>query len=73
MSTHPWNEAPEPALPTERPCPVCKGRYPDVDLCITCEGNGTVEMAHTETRKAHEAQDTLHHPHLHLEEEAPHP
>jgi DnaJ-class molecular chaperone len=27
---------------TERPCPHCKGRWPEMDQCVTCEGDGTV-------------------------------
>ncbi|MGD6750269.1 hypothetical protein [Streptomyces sp. BH105] len=29
---------------TERPCPHCKGRWPDMDACVICEGDGTVEV-----------------------------
>ncbi|WP_179166621.1 hypothetical protein [Streptomyces sp. CB03238] len=27
---------------TERPCPHCKGRWPEMDACIVCQGDGTV-------------------------------
>ncbi|MFF7750531.1 hypothetical protein ACFZCP_14970 [Streptomyces sp. NPDC007971] len=29
---------------TERPCPHCKGRWPEMDACVICEGDGTVEI-----------------------------
>jgi hypothetical protein len=27
---------------TERPCPHCRGRWPEMDACVICEGDGTV-------------------------------
>ncbi|WP_371590975.1 hypothetical protein [Streptomyces sp. NBC_00470] len=41
MSDDQWIDPPV----EERPCPVCKNRYPDVDTCITCAGDGTFEIA----------------------------
>ncbi|MET9120024.1 hypothetical protein [Streptomyces sp. NPDC004528] len=29
---------------TERPCPHCRGRWPEMDACIVCEGDGTVVL-----------------------------
>ncbi|MFK0015822.1 hypothetical protein [Streptomyces sp. NPDC091027] len=29
---------------TERPCPHCKGRWPDMDACVVCQGDGTVVL-----------------------------
>ncbi|MEU7147100.1 hypothetical protein AB0B15_03525 [Streptomyces sp. NPDC045456] len=26
----------------EKPCPRCRGRWPQVDACVECEGDGTV-------------------------------
>jgi DnaJ-class molecular chaperone len=28
----------------ERPCPHCRGRWPEMDACVVCEGDGTVEL-----------------------------
>ncbi|MDJ0463199.1 hypothetical protein [Streptomyces sp. H27-C3] len=40
--TEAWNHTREDDEPNEQPCPRCRGRYPKIDACIECEGNGTV-------------------------------
>ncbi|GHB52868.1 hypothetical protein GCM10010331_45640 [Streptomyces xanthochromogenes] len=37
-----WNDTHAESGAIEKPCPHCRGRYPQIDSCITCEGNGTV-------------------------------
>lgn len=37
-----WNSTLDSTEETERLCPRCRGRYPQIDACVECEGDGTV-------------------------------